>query len=118
MFKEGIQMKSKLVLGFVFLLIFGFSSFSCFAQSSNNDQRIVGTWVYTSGGFNRTLVFNANGSGTHNDTEGKEGNFTYGVSVTGSLIARGNYPWSGLQSLYFSPDGGTLFFDGNIYRKR
>ena len=125
-------MKGKLVLGFAVLLFFGFSSFSCFAQSSNNDQRIVGTWVYTdSDGDTFTYVFNANGSGTYKATytaASKAGasaeeiaraeavkSFTYGFSVVGEMMSD-NGP-SG--KIYFSPDGRTLFIsDPDPYRKR
>ena len=58
-------MKRKLIFALWVLLFFDFISINCSAQSSTNDQRIVGTWVYTASiGQTYTLVFNANGSGT------------------------------------------------------
>jgi FtsH-binding integral membrane protein len=117
--RKGFKMKSKLVLGFILLLVFGFSSMVCYAQSSSNEQRIVGTWVYTSiNGLTRTYVFNANGSGTVTEAQGGEtgsSNFTYGFSVTGEIMSD-NGP---MGRVYFSPDGRTLFLDNSTpYRKR
>jgi hypothetical protein len=106
--KAGFKMKKKLVLFFMFLLVFGFSSFSCFAQSSSNDQRIVGTWVDVSG---NTLVFNANGSGSWAGET-----FTYGVSVAGILGCTEIF--FNDQSVCFSPDGRTVVIKCEVYRKR
>jgi hypothetical protein len=119
MFKEGINMKRNLVLGFVVLLLFGFSPFSCFAQSSSGDQRIVGTWIYTdSDGRTSTLVFNANGSGsgTLHWYDPPEFNFTYGISMTGKLGST-NRRLNG-QEVFFSPDGRTMILDGRDFKKR
>jgi len=127
---------------FVFvLLFFAFSSFSCFAQSSNNDQRIVGTWICTDTGNSSdssyTLVFNTNGAGSYKriytdrvkeDARARgisaeeiaageaEEQFTYGISITGSLGSTSSRIH--VKTLYFSPDGRTMIFDGKIYRKR
>ena len=130
-------MKGKLVLGFVVLFVFGFSSFPCYAQSSNNDQRIVGTWTGSLPGWSQnattTVVFNANGSGIIQityDGEIKELTFTYGISLGGDIKILGLYevsfggvggisfslPQGGI--LYFSPDGKTLIIDNKVYRKR
>ena len=110
-------MKCKLVLVFIVLLLFGFSTFSCFAQSSNNDQRIVGTWIWTSddGNRNETFVFNANRSGIHTNPEQKS--FSYGISVNGEIMIRGQNI-SDDSKIYFSPDGRTLIMFGMIWRKR
>jgi len=114
-------MKRKLVLVFAVILLFGFSSFSCFAQSSSNDQRIVGTWIHTdSGNRTVTLVFNANGSGSFSTSDqqywGNNHDFNYGISMTGSINATSSFVGSNI--LYFSPDGRTMIFRGDIYRKR
>ena len=117
-------MKGKLILGVLVLL---FSSFSCFAQSSTNDQRIVGTWVNVSTIHNRntgtdttitqTLVFNANGSGTFtNSRDNTTNNFTYGVSVNGRIMIQGDYNEDG--EIYFSPDGRVMYIKYIMYRKR
>ena len=101
-------MKSKLIFVLGVFLFLGFASVNCGAQSSANDQRIVGTWV--SG--NETLVFNANGSGTVNGT-----NFTYGLSFDGELILITDDE-SEVYKVYFSPDGRTLILDETVYRKK
>jgi len=121
-------MKRKFIFALGILLFFCFVSVNCNAQSSTNDQRIVGTWVYTltDGGstYTFTYVFNANGSGTFTSShpELKNGTFTYGISVTGEINfaeASGN---SGLLlggKIYFSPDGKTMFTGGDyVFRKR
>jgi len=120
-------MKKNLIIA---LLFFGFVSINCSAQSSVNDQRIVGTWVNNDLG-NVTIVFNANGSGSikviyHNDIK-KEGfsdyeaSFTYGISMTG-LLRHTGYKSDGIiditGTLYFSPDGKTLIFSNYAFRKR
>jgi hypothetical protein len=112
-------MKDKLVLGFVVLFFFGFPSFSCYAQSLNNEQRIVGTWIYSAEGFNSTLVFNADGSGSITRSwidNGALQAFAFGISITGALGSSHSYIQGKVP--YFSPDGRNMIFDGYIYRKR
>jgi hypothetical protein len=110
--------KKGLVVGF--LLVFSFVAINCNAQSSGNDQRIVGTWVGTDVASNTiTFVFNANGSGTYMDSSDSSSRaFTYGISIDGGINMRGEYRNEG--KIYFSPDGRTLFFgfSSTIYRKR
>jgi len=114
-------MKGKLVLVFTVLLLFGFSSFSCFAQSANNDQRIVGTWV-RDGDYTITLVFNANGSGniTIPHLNVNQRSFTFGISIIGTIGSTDSTIHD--LTLYFSPDGRTMYVRSNImtgvYRKR
>jgi len=121
------KMKRKLVFALWILLIFGFVSVNCSAQSSSNDQRIVGTWLgNTSTSATATFIFNANGSGslTATDEEGTDrANFTYGVSADGliTMIADsreglGRYLPGG--KIFFSPDSKILILDGKVYRKR
>ena len=112
-------MKGKLILGFVVLFVFGFPSFLCYAQSSSIDQHIVGTWVYSAEGYNSTLVFNANGSGSITRSWTNNGAlqpFTFGISITGTLGSSNSYIQG--KEPYFSPDGRTMIFDGYVYRKR
>jgi len=111
--RKVFKMKNKLVLCFAVLFLFGIASFSCYAQSSNNDQRIVGTWVTENG---QTIVFNADGSGSVTNYIYSSANFIYGISLSGSLgctISELNN-----QQIYFSPDGRTLIIRGNAFRKR
>ena len=116
-------MKKKLIFALWILLFFGFVLVNCSAQSSTNDQRIVGTWVYTvktgDTDYTYTYVFNANGSGTRTTTDPyevtKNVTFTYGFSVTGEIMSD-NGPRG---KIYFSPDGKTLFIDDSTpFRKR
>jgi hypothetical protein len=111
------------------LLFFCFVSANCFAQSSANDQRIVGTWIgtYTVGdtSITETLALNANGSGTITANDGKgirTGTFTYGISPGGEInfIFSGNSTYNNVRdgTVYFSPDGKTLILNNNIYRKK
>jgi hypothetical protein len=122
-------MKKKLIFVPGVLLFFCFVSANCFAQSSTNDQRIVGTWIgtYTIGdtSITETLLLNANGSGTITANDGKgirTGTFTYGISSGGEInyIYSGNSTYTGLNNgtIYFSPDGKTLILNNNIYRKK
>jgi hypothetical protein len=126
-------MKRTLIIALGFLLFFGLVN--CSAQSSTNDQRIVGTWICTDSeeGFTATVVFNANGSGSVSYEEGDEkynGPFTYGISVTGELMYLSSN-WDVVEILsdivgirrgggkyYFSPDGRVLMFNNYAFRKR
>jgi len=112
-------MKRKLIFTFGILLFFAFVTVNCSAQSSTNDQRIIGTWVCSLDGFTATYVFNANGSGTYlatSGTEKREGAFTYGVSIDGEIRIVGEYRNYG--KIYFSPDARTMIFEGLAYRKK
>ena len=118
------KMKRNLIFALGFLLFFGFVTVNCSAQSSTNDQRIVGTWIYTGESYSYTLVFNVNGSGTFTVTGGNipgEGTFTYGISLEGKIyfvFSQNNQRTISGDILYFSPDGRTLIFSGNVYRKK
>jgi len=94
-FKSNVlgRFKKKGKLVFVVLLLFCFSSFSCFAHSSSNDQRIVGTWISTdSNDFTITLIFNANGSVSvaYSDWSDGSGNFIFGISLGGMICIIGS----------------------------
>jgi len=124
-------MKRKLVFTLLILLLFNFVLANCSAQSSNNDQRIVGTWIYngtTDNGTNYsiTYVFNANGSGTFTNTHPNlTGNYTfiYGISITGEIIFS-EVKGTGVRTIssgkiYFSPDAKMLIIGENTaYRKK
>jgi len=90
---------------------------SCAAQSANDAQRIVGTWVSENiSNYTRTFVFNANGTGTRTDSDdGKTFNFFWGVSASGELFIDGNF-----FKFALSPDGKRMFlnYDGNRYQKK
>jgi len=122
-------MKRKLLFALGILLFLCIVSANCFAQSSTNDQRIVGTWIgtYTNDGtsITETLVLNANGSGTVTAADGKgnsTGTFTYGISPGGEInyVYSGNSTYSSVRNgtIYFSPDGRTLILNNTVYRKK
>lgn len=119
-------MKRKFVL-LMFFMFFIFSLFICFAQSSSNDQRIVGTWINMNDYGTITLVFNANGSGLIKFIFTKEAkrtlgvsdteeSFTYGISITGLLTSTSD-TINGYTP-YFSPDGRTMILAEIVYQKR
>jgi len=87
---------------------------SCAAQSANDAQRIVGTWVSVDG--QTTVVFNANGTGTLAGN-----NFSYGISAGGriyvSISGLGAFNDEGA-TLFMSPDGKRIVISGNIFLKK
>ena len=104
-------MKENKILVFVVIMLLGFVAINCNAQTSNNEQRIIGTWTDGSG---TTWVFNTNGTGSSgSDT------FVYGITsgeVT-FISSSGNMTQ---RYMYFSPDGKTLILlfgrsDGSRY---
>ena len=112
-------MKRKVIFTIGIFLFFSFVAVNCSAQSSTNDQRIVGTWVGTdSRGDTITYVFNANGSGTFTDSGDSSGTrtITYGLSIDGGIKIVGSYEGK----IYFSPDGKTLIFSftSTVFKKR
>jgi hypothetical protein len=85
-----------------------------YAQSSNNEQRIVGTWsgnshltsIYGGDGGSVTWVFNSNGTGKTDNSS-----FKYGISPDKLIIVFDAVDLFSLPTVYdyfFSPDG-TLF---------
>ena len=85
---------------------------SCAAQSANDAQRIVGTWVSADG--QTTLVFNADGTGTVGGN-----NFFYGISVDGVLQATANiFGSSNYGTLFFSPDGKRIIIRDKVYQRK
>ena len=105
-------MKNKCIIA---LLLFLFTTLGSYAQTSNNEQRLVGTWVTE--GNEETWIFNSAGSGTW-----RWGTTRYGAA--GNRIA---IYWGGDTSIleyYLSTDGRTLilyYLDGSggrLLRKR
>jgi hypothetical protein len=112
-----------------FVVVFiGVVSTGIYAQSQNNEQRIVGTWT---GSYERwgapgrdgndpnypfTVVFNSNGTGKW----GSDGtNFTYGISSSKLIIYYERFN-SEVYDYFFSPDGRLFLYNfeldsGEIY---
>jgi len=108
-------MKRNLIFALGFLLFFGFVSVNCNAQSSNNEQRIVGTWVDETNGS--TTTFNANGTGTGTG-EGAitSGTFKYGVAGNkiAVVLSDGRDSVTFVFDFYISSDGKTLILTAPV----
>ena len=120
-------MKKNFIYVLWILLFFGFVTVNCSAQSSTNDQRIVGTWIRNGDGYTYTYVFNANGSGTATliDKDGtNNATYTYGISISGKIMPvekkfTNNFPFIIPEGeYYFSPDGKTMIISGIAYRRK
>jgi hypothetical protein len=83
---------------------------SCFAQSANNAQRIIGTWVDNNTG--KTWVFNANGTVSGADEDGDT--FSYKFGVTDAKIAFFDDGTLNIFNLSISSDGKTLILEMSI----
>jgi hypothetical protein len=91
-------------------------SVEMYAQSSNNEQRIVGTWsgnsLHTGGdGGAVTWIFNSNGTGKGGFDDSSFRSFRYGISSDKLIIVfdeRSLFSLPAVYDYFFSPDG-TLF---------
>ncbi|MDR0321489.1 MAG: hypothetical protein LBI28_08290 [Treponema sp.] len=95
-----MKMKGKLVLFFGVLLAFSSGAFPCYAQSQNNDQRIVGTWVNDKHAED-VQVFNSDGTGYD-----KDGPFTYEISGNELIYRQAGTTYTFYYSI--STDGRTM----------
>jgi hypothetical protein len=113
------KMKRKLIFVLGILLFFGFVSVNCNAQSSTNDQRIVGTWVGILDGKSYTIVLNANGTGTE-IYDGKTTNLFWGVSPNGEIFSTTSPDGNGgsYEKYSMSPDGRRMFIGKFMYQKK
>ena len=113
------MMKKKWVLCFYFIMVIIFVTSGLYAQSTNNGQRLVGTWIYDEDGS----IWTFNSDGTLYAKSGSETMSGYwGVSVNNRiiLITDGS---STLCEFFLSPDDRTLIFlfDENetlVFKKR
>ena len=89
----------KLGICLIILILVGTS---CFAQSNNDAQRIVGTWKQGS----NTVTFNTNGTYAYTGGGGSDnGNF----AISGSdLIIKDKDGDVSIYNYYFSPNGRLL----------
>jgi len=106
-------MKKTVIFVFLAMVLIG----SCAAQSATNDaQKIVGTWVTEDG---KTLVFNANGTGTGSNWQDsdRDGNIFWGVSTSGVLaIVFPREYWE--KTFCLSPDGRRMIYNGRVFQKK
>ena len=104
-------MKSKYFVGMVFL--FFFIGSGLYAQSHNNEQRLLGTWTIendyhpsaSSTETGNTWTFNQNGTFSVGNRSGK-------WAIAGNTIAFWNFEFSGSYSFFISPDGRSLYVPG------
>jgi hypothetical protein len=82
-------------------LVFFVIGVSCFAQSGNDAQRIVGTWIIEGGGDN--IVFNSNG--TFSGTLFGNGKYFFN---SGKLILSSGF----IFDIFLSSDNRVLFIVG------
>jgi hypothetical protein len=91
-------MKGKLALSLMIMLVLGFISFPSYAQSSSNEQRLIGTWVDHEGGI---WIFNANGTYSSGGETGR-----YGATSSKMFIIMGGDNL--VMDYSISTDGRTL----------
>ena len=99
-------MKGKQILVFGLLLFFGFTAINCYAQSSNNEQRLVGTWIQEGpGSSNGTIwVFKSDGTLSIGDVN----TLKYVATVTVLYWYRTDTDFASTREYTFSADGRTL----------
>ena len=91
------------------------------AQSTNDAQKFVGTWVVERG--SRTFVLNANGTGTLTSSNGETKNIFWGISASGELYitgysSLGSYYSNGYFKYFLSPDGKRMIYWDDVYQKK
>ena len=109
-------MKKTVFFSLLFVwLIFGCTNQEVVAQSSNDAQRIVGTWAVEDGSI--TFIFNANGTFSvrpSDNEDRREGN--YMVSNSRLLLRSGGASMSSTPTDYYlSADGRILSFSYTYY---
>jgi len=97
-------MKKKCFVGLFVLLFLAFVSVNTFAQSSNNEQRLVGTWTAVNN--NLSWVFNSDFTGTVGNTT-----IRYGVAGNKIVIFFGNRA-AAISDFSISSDGRTVILTG------
>ena len=83
---------------------------SCAAQSVNNAQRIIGTWVDNNTG--KTWVFNANGTVSGTDEDGDD--FQYKFGFTDTKLVFSDDSTLNVFNFSISSDGRTLILEMSI----
>jgi hypothetical protein len=110
----GVLKMERRLRGCVLLLFFFVCCSGLFAQSHNNEQRLVGGWVIEndrhpssrSTGSGAVLTINTDGTFTIGGNSGK-------WAINGNNIAFwGNIDFAGSYSFYLTPNGRSLFVPG------
>jgi hypothetical protein len=106
-------MKRKAFLVFGVLLVLGFVSFPCSAQSTNETQKFVGTWnvINADNAISGQYVFRADGTGTYESGSDGSPKLIYAIPVSGKIVLRVN-PYDQYYSYeyYFIDGNNTLIF--------
>ena len=106
-------MKKAIVFVVLVMMVIG----SLAAQSANDAQRLVGTWVFEYGDNNFTYVFNANGTGTIN-ADGETYNIFWGISASSILSILVKDETSFTDTFHLSPDGRRMIYQDTVYQKK
>ena len=99
-------MKKAVIFVVLVMVVIG----SCAAQSANNAQKIIGTWVDNNTG--KTWVFNANGTVSGTDKHGD--NFVYKIGFTDTKLSFSDGEDLALFNFSISSDGKTLILEMSI----
>jgi len=92
-------------LGICLILFFSFLGTSCFAQSNNDAQRIVGTWVEANGS---SFTFNSNGTFSSISTINSDYNENGNYFISGSKIIFKIRTDVSIYDFYISQNGRIL----------
>jgi len=98
-------MKKALVFLFVGIIFFGCFVQNANAQSTNDAQRIVGTWRDSNNG----ITFTFNTDGTFTSSENERGNYFLSGTKLVWIYRGDSYAWS--INYFISPNGRILVLD-------
>ena len=106
------KMKRNCILMFIIILFFCFISSGLYAQSSNCERRIIGTWICINEP-DYTWVFSADGKLAYNKPDGSNsGTYSYSVIDTKLVImVESNVQ---IYDIYLSSDGTKLLLIGGL----
>jgi hypothetical protein len=95
-----------------------FYGVSCFAQSNNDAQRIIGTWRNTQNELIVTYTFNANGTFVFQFRDYSPSNGNYFISDSKLIIAYNSGGTAEVYEFYIFPNGRILVFGDRRYDKQ
>jgi len=110
-----IMKKFVICLVLVFLVL----RTSCFAQSGNDAQRIVGTWKLQKGTDYSTITFNSNGTYSGVSTFNGNSNYNGNYFINGSKLIRTEDSFKvSWDDFYISPNGRILVIGDRWFEKQ
>jgi len=101
--------------GICLILAFFVFGTSCFAQSNNDAQRIVGTWIHGSG---LSYTFNSNGTWSYISSTGSSNNGNYFFSGSKIILKLITSNDADVYDFYFSPNGRILVIGSAWFEKQ